>query len=544
MSNTEELQNLKLKDRKFRLYDATFNEVNVSNTESDEGMETQECDDIYNNRSENQDCMGKNSSTKSHQAPVWVYGTTFPVSKSSCKPSSASGLCLSERGQTAIAQPEVIQNMLFPTTELLQQKIVSYRKQLTNILTCDLINKPANPLLVITGPSVIDNPNQAKACAQWVGGMLGKCFDNLPVNLLPQNVSKIYQRPEGYLPPRSLCLSIRANLTKYNYDHTDFDRTLAPRSIMTFEIEQGIPMCRALLCELAEICPIVGEISDTITPQYLSDLYCLGIVSPTLLESQLHRELVSGVSYAVGFSTLYTDDSMDKDFYAYKINSALEAMYAASKPHQFLSVTKIGTVAVVGTIGNEETFVILLLNSQMNLSDLIDIIKKVYSYPHIDSRFPKIMLDTGKISYEEFQYKQQLLEKLLVEDQETKHKIIGVLIDSGENYIPTGLLIDLTCKPHDFTDYSPGHKKESAEYSVDASDEEQLNHKKLIQLNNYFIKSRMYKSLPYYGTRQEASDIELKSDVAYLDKYYEHLITADRMIHELDKLNQKRQNII
>ncbi|CCE86303.1 Piso0_004786 [Millerozyma farinosa CBS 7064] len=544
MSNSEDFHNLKLKDRKFQLYDAITNEVNVSSAESDEGMETQEYDNVDNKGSENQGFMGENLGTKSHQAPVWVYGTTLPASKSSCKPSSASGLCLSERGQTAIAQPEVIQNILFPTTELLQQKIVSYRRQLTNILTCDLKNKPANPLLVITGPSVIENPNQAKACAQWVGGMLGKCFDNLPVNLLPQNVAKIYQRPEGYMAPRSLCLSIRTNLTKYNYDHADFDSAQAPKSIMTFEIEQGIPMCRALLCELAEICPIVGEVSDTITPQYLSDLYCLGIVSPTLLESQLHRELVSGVSYAVGFSTSYTADSLDKDFYAYKINSALEAMYASSNPHQFLSVTKIGTVAVVGTIGNEETFIILSLNSQMEIPDLKEIIRKVYSYPHIDNRFPKIMLDTGKISYEEFQYKQQLLEKLLVEDQEIKHKIIGVLIDSGENYIPNGLFIDLTCKPPDFMDYSPDQKVGSAEHLEDALNEEQINHKKLIQLNNYFIKSRIYKSLPHQNTRQNASNTELKSDVAYLDKYYEHLITADRMIHELDRFNQKRQNIL
>lgn len=114
------------------------------------------------------------TSTKSGSlqlAPQWVYGTTFPLPSSSRDLStSGSGLSLAARGQLAIAQPEVIQNFLFPLSEALKEKIIRYRQNLVNLLSGDISsvenNGFKNPLLVVAGPDFVQNPNQIKACAQ------------------------------------------------------------------------------------------------------------------------------------------------------------------------------------------------------------------------------------------------------------------------------------------------------------------------------------------------------------------------------------------
>ena len=482
-------------------------------------------------------------------APKWIYGTTLPPFNASRYISaSTSGLCLSERGQVAVAQPELIQNFLFPTTNLLQQKIAKYREGIRSILSVDISSEKCvfkNPLLVITGPSFITDANQAKACAQWVGSMNGKKFHDLPTGLLPDNILDLYHRSSR---PKlnDILLSLRTNLTQYNHGYNDPSFLRGFNSIMTYEIEQGIPICRALLCELAEICPIVGETSDTITPQYFSDLFCLGIVSSRLSESQLHRELVSGVSYAVGFHTLDDTLCFDKEFYTHKITSALEAMYASSNPHQFLSVTKIGTVAVVGTIGNDETFIILQINLELDYFEIERIIEQVYDYPKLSITRPKIMLDVGKVSNEEYELKLGLLKRLLVLNIELRYKIIGVIIDSGNNYISHRHTIDLN------TQYDLNEEFKNQGYNTDYDiqkyanndykSESSTNHQKLIGLNNYFVKNRVHSRISSSRQSQQIPSSDPNSSLISMDKYYKYFINAERFIQELDDMSGLRIN--
>lgn len=495
--------------------------------------------------------MPPSSNTSSGQsstvslAPKWVYGTTILPSNNSNSYSSVSGLCLSERGHVAVAQPEVIQNVLFPTTITLQEKIVKYRQSIGEILSQDIsTNKESfqSPLLVITGPKFITDPNQAKACAQWIGGMIGKQFDNFPSDLLPEDVLNLYRPGSSLL--QNIILSLRTNLTNYNHnnDAGSFEREVS--SLMTYEVEQGIPICRALLCELAEICPIVGEISDTITPQYFSDLFCLGIVNASLNESQIHRELVSGISYAIGFHTM-DSGKFNKEMYIHKITSALDAMYAASHPHQFLSVTKIGTVAVVGTIGNDETFIILLVNLELDYLELIEVIKHIYNYSSLNTTRQKIMLDVGKVSNDEFEAKRNILRQLFTND-EVKYKIIGVLIDSGDNYIPHNHSIELNT-PQNFSELEE-ESIPSEEFVVpnisNKESENLINHQKLITMNNYFIKNRIFKRIPSKDSEKQRglSINSLSNSSANLDKYYELFINADKIIRELECMSSLRIN--
>jgi len=118
----------------------------------------------------------------------------------------------------------------------------------------------------------------------------------------------------------------------------------------SFQINKGLRLSRQLFVDLTSRgMPIASEMLDTISPQFLADLLSVGAVGARTTESQLHRELASGLSFPVGFKN-GTDGTL---------GVAIDAIGAVKHPHHFLSVTKPGVVAIVGTVGNEDCFVIL-----------------------------------------------------------------------------------------------------------------------------------------------------------------------------------------
>ncbi|MDO8692496.1 MAG: 3-deoxy-7-phosphoheptulonate synthase AroG [Sheuella sp.] len=118
----------------------------------------------------------------------------------------------------------------------------------------------------------------------------------------------------------------------------------------SFNINQGLRMARGLLLEINAMgLPAGCEFLDMITPQYIADLVSWGAIGARTTESQVHRELASGLSCPVGFKN-GTDGN---------VRIAVDAMKAASQPHHFLSVTKGGHSAIVSTAGNEDCHVIL-----------------------------------------------------------------------------------------------------------------------------------------------------------------------------------------
>jgi len=115
-------------------------------------------------------------------------------------------------------------------------------------------------------------------------------------------------------------------------------------------INKGIKLARGLLVQINELgLPCGCEFLDTITPQYIADLVAWGAIGARTTESQVHRELASGLSMPVGFKNGTSGD----------IQVALDAIRAAKYPHSFLSVTFQGTVAIVSTKGNEDCHLIL-----------------------------------------------------------------------------------------------------------------------------------------------------------------------------------------
>lgn len=123
-----------------------------------------------------------------------------------------------------------------------------------------------------------------------------------------------------------------------------------PNMDNSFRINDGLRLARKLLWELNEMgMPAATEFLDMITPQYIADLISWGAIGARTTESQVHRELASGLSCPVGFKN-GTDGN---------VKIAIDAIKAAQSPHHFLSVTKAGHSAIVSTSGNEDCHIIL-----------------------------------------------------------------------------------------------------------------------------------------------------------------------------------------
>jgi 3-deoxy-7-phosphoheptulonate synthase len=118
----------------------------------------------------------------------------------------------------------------------------------------------------------------------------------------------------------------------------------------SFAINRGLRFARRLLLDLAELdVPVGCEFLDPITPQFIADMVSWGAIGARTSESQVHRELASGLSMPVGFKNA-TDGN---------VQVAIDAIRCAAYPHCFLSVTKQSVAAIVVTAGNEDCHVIL-----------------------------------------------------------------------------------------------------------------------------------------------------------------------------------------
>ena len=118
----------------------------------------------------------------------------------------------------------------------------------------------------------------------------------------------------------------------------------------SYRINEGLRLARRILVEVNELeLPAGTEYLDMITPQYFADMIAWGAIGARTTESQVHRELASGLSCPVGFKNGTNGD----------VRIAVDAIKAASAPHHFLSVTKGGHSAIVHTAGNEDCHIIL-----------------------------------------------------------------------------------------------------------------------------------------------------------------------------------------
>ena len=189
----------------------------------------------------------------------------------------------------------------------------------------DIIQGKDDRLLVVIGPCSIHDPEAALDYARRLQPLREQFADTLEI------VMRVYfEKPRTTVGWKGLIND--------------------PRLDGSFRINEGLRMARRILLEINELdLPCATEFLDTITPQYTADLIAWGAIGARTTESQVHRELASGLSCPVGFKN-GTDGNM---------RIAVDAIRAANSPHHFLSVTKSGHTAIVSTMGNEDCHVIL-----------------------------------------------------------------------------------------------------------------------------------------------------------------------------------------
>jgi 3-deoxy-7-phosphoheptulonate synthase len=215
--------------------------------------------------------------------------------------------------------PEILMENL-PLSERASTTVAESREAVTRIL-----RQKNDRIVVVVGPCSIHDVVAAREYARGLQLVAAELADALFV------VMRVYfEKPRTTVGWKGLI----------NDPHLDG----------TFKVNEGLALARGLLLDLAELgMPAGCEFLDTITPQYLADLVSWGAIGARTTESQVHRELASGLSVPVGFKN-GTDGNTQ---------IAIDAIQAASHPHHFLSVTKQGLSAIVATRGNPDCHVIL-----------------------------------------------------------------------------------------------------------------------------------------------------------------------------------------
>ncbi len=222
-------------------------------------------------------------------------------------------------GLEPLISPAVLAYYL-PLNEQASELVSSARAQAEAILSGE-----DDRLLAIVGPCSIHDPEAALEYAVKLKALAGEIEKDVFV------IMRVY-----FEKPRTT-VGWKGLINDPNLDDS-------------FDINHGLRIARGLLLDLANLgVPAGTEFLDTISPQYIADLIAWGAIGARTTESQIHRELASGLSMPVGF----------KNGTGGSIQIALDAIQSASRPHHFLSVTKQGVSAIFSTAGNESCHLIL-----------------------------------------------------------------------------------------------------------------------------------------------------------------------------------------
>jgi 3-deoxy-7-phosphoheptulonate synthase len=216
--------------------------------------------------------------------------------------------------------PPVFVQEEIPLTDNASRTVFEARRQIV-----DILNGADDRLVVVVGPCSIHDPIAAKEYA----GLLQQSIAELSSELMI--VMRVY-----FEKPRTI-VGWKGLINDPYFDES-------------FRISDGLRIARRLLLDLAEMgVPAGTEYLDMISPQYVADLVSWGAIGARTTESQVHRQLASGLSCPVGFKNATSGN----------VQIAVEAILSASHPHTFLGTSETGQSAILLTTGNPDCHIIL-----------------------------------------------------------------------------------------------------------------------------------------------------------------------------------------
>lgn len=259
----------------------------------------------------------------------------------------------------------------------------------------DILNGKDDRLLVIIGPCSIHDPDAAREYAKKLKEMRNELGDDLLI------VMRVY-----FEKPRTT-VGWKGLINDPNLDES-------------YEINKGLHIARCLLADLNDMdIPAATEFLDLITPQYIADLISWGAIGARTTESQVHRELASGTSAPVGFKN-GTDGTL---------KVAIDAIASASRPHNFLSLTKEGYSAIFATTGNDDCHIILRGGKEPNYdAKHVDQAVKELAAANVQTR---LMVDCSHANSQKDHQKQLDVAGVVAEQiAKGNENLMGVMIES------------------------------------------------------------------------------------------------------------------
>lgn len=302
---------------------------------------------------------------------------------------------ISVRGYNPLTPPDLLQHEI-PQPQASKATVLDARNAAASIVQN---TDPSHRLLVIVGPCSIHDPAAALDYCSRLLELKDKYRDDLLIIM------------RAYLEKPRTTVGWKGLINDPDIDNS-------------FQINKGLRLARQLFVDLTDRgMAIASEMLDTISPQFLADLLSLGAIGARTTESQLHRELASGLSFPVGFKN-GTDGTL---------SVAIDAIGAVRHPHHFLSVTKPGVVAIVGTVGNEDCFVILRGGNAGTNYDARSI-REAKQKLEAKGLSPRLMVDCSHGNSEKNHRNQPKVAGELAEQiRKGEEAIMGVMIESNIN---------------------------------------------------------------------------------------------------------------
>ncbi|KAI4159419.1 MAG: hypothetical protein LQ342_006589 [Letrouitia transgressa] len=299
------------------------------------------------------------------------------------------------QGYNPLTPPNLLQHEI-PQSPKSKDTVLAARKDVVSIVNG---TDPLERLLVVVGPCSIHDPAAA----------LDYCDRLVRLKQLYKDDLLIIMR--SYLEKPRTTVGWKGLINDPEIDNS-------------FQINKGLRTSRQLFCDLTEKgMPLASEMLDTISIQFMADLLSLGAVGARTTESQLHRELASGISFPVGFKN-GTDGTLDV---------AIDAIGAVMHPHHFLSVTKPGLVAIVGTVGNEDCFVIMRGGKRGTNYDK-DSIREAKQALEKKGLRQRLMVDCSHgNSLKDHKNQPKVVKDLATQIGQGEEGIMGVMIESNIN---------------------------------------------------------------------------------------------------------------